>query len=222
MRLTSILFVLISVARPTVSRPYPPSPNDVCEVRRADVRSWRPTDLGPLLALLPPDVQADTGVSVGLEFHHGGARWRRTDLTVEWHVSHRAYLGVMFDSMEQSLARVGLPDARIAGCVPTVPTGWFARTTVDSTTEGLRLSLAIMQPAPRDEIFHVVVTARTPRARATAVTILRKLRAPPNMRLKLSGLLLKESAVASPGGFPGGGPVPCAGAHAARSLSAIR
>ena len=42
------------------------------------------------------------------------------------------------------------------------------------------------------------------------------------MRLKLSGLLLKESAVASPGAFPGGRPVLCAGGHAARSLSAIR
>jgi len=44
----------------------------------------------------------------------------------------------------------------------------------------------------------------------------------PNMRLKLSGLLLKESAVPSPGAPPRGGSVPCAGAHAARSLSAIR
>jgi hypothetical protein len=44
----------------------------------------------------------------------------------------------------------------------------------------------------------------------------------PNMRLKLSGLLLKESAVASPGAPPSGGPLPCAGAHVARSLSAIR
>ena len=44
----------------------------------------------------------------------------------------------------------------------------------------------------------------------------------PNMRLKLSGLLLRESAVASPGPDPRGGPVPCAGTHAARSLSAIR
>jgi len=41
---------------------------------------------------------------------------------------------------------------------------------------------------------------------------------PPNMRLKLSGLLLRESAVASPCGPPRGGPVPCAGQHAARSL----
>jgi hypothetical protein len=44
----------------------------------------------------------------------------------------------------------------------------------------------------------------------------------PNMRLKLSGLLLEESAVASPGDFPSGGPVPCTRGHAARSLSAIR
>jgi hypothetical protein len=44
----------------------------------------------------------------------------------------------------------------------------------------------------------------------------------PNMRLKLSGLLLKESAVASPGAPPRGGPVPCARDHVARSLSAIR
>jgi len=44
----------------------------------------------------------------------------------------------------------------------------------------------------------------------------------PNMRLKLSGLLLRESAVASPGVPRLGGPVPCAGAHAARSLSAVR
>jgi hypothetical protein len=42
------------------------------------------------------------------------------------------------------------------------------------------------------------------------------------MRLKLSGLPLEESAVASPGGPSKGGPVPCAGVHAARSLSAIR
>ncbi len=47
-------------------------------------------------------------------------------------------------------------------------------------------------------------------------------RTPPNLRLKLSGLLLRESAVASLGASPRGGPVPCAGAHAARSLSAIR
>ena len=45
---------------------------------------------------------------------------------------------------------------------------------------------------------------------------------PPNMRLELSGLLLKESAVASPGRPPLGQPVPCASAHAARSLSASR
>ncbi len=44
----------------------------------------------------------------------------------------------------------------------------------------------------------------------------------PNLRLKLSGLLLKESAVALPGAPPGGGPVPCARGHAARRLSAIR
>jgi hypothetical protein len=44
----------------------------------------------------------------------------------------------------------------------------------------------------------------------------------PNMRLKLSGLLLRESAVALPGGPPRGGQVPCARGHAARSLSAIR
>jgi len=42
------------------------------------------------------------------------------------------------------------------------------------------------------------------------------------MRLKLSGLLLKESAVASPAAPLRGGPVPCAHEHAARSLSAIR
>ncbi len=44
----------------------------------------------------------------------------------------------------------------------------------------------------------------------------------PNMRLKLSGLLLRESAVASPGALTLDGPVPCAHQHAARSLSAIR
>jgi hypothetical protein len=44
----------------------------------------------------------------------------------------------------------------------------------------------------------------------------------PNKRLKLSGLLFGESAVASPGPCPRGGPVPCAVGHAARSLSAIR
>ncbi len=44
----------------------------------------------------------------------------------------------------------------------------------------------------------------------------------PNLRLKLSGLLLRESAVASPCAPPVGGPVPCAPGHAARSLSAIR
>ena len=44
----------------------------------------------------------------------------------------------------------------------------------------------------------------------------------PNKRLKLAGLLLRESAVASPPGPPQGGPVPCAGMHGARSLSAIR
>jgi len=42
------------------------------------------------------------------------------------------------------------------------------------------------------------------------------------MRLKLAGLLLRESAVASPGAALRGGPIPCAGKHAARSLSAIR
>jgi hypothetical protein len=40
--------------------------------------------------------------------------------------------------------------------------------------------------------------------------------------LKLSGLLLKEPAVALPDALPQGGPIPCAGLHAARSLSAIR
>ncbi len=44
----------------------------------------------------------------------------------------------------------------------------------------------------------------------------------PNLRLKLSGLFLKESAVASPGALPRGGPVTCARGHVARSLSAIR
>jgi len=44
----------------------------------------------------------------------------------------------------------------------------------------------------------------------------------PNLRLKLTGLLLKESAVASPGAPRWGTALPCAGAHAARSLSAIR
>ena len=44
----------------------------------------------------------------------------------------------------------------------------------------------------------------------------------PNMRLKLAGLLSKESDVPSPGAPPRSGPVPCAGAHVARSLSAIR
>jgi len=37
---------------------------------------------------------------------------------------------------------------------------------------------------------------------------------PPNMRLKLSGLLLDESAVASPGRPWMGGPAPCARKHA--------
>ncbi len=54
------------------------------------------------------------------------------------------------------------------------------------------------------------------------ITANRHARLLPNMRLKLSGLLLRESAVGSPGARPRGGPVPCAGAHAARSLSAIR
>ncbi len=45
---------------------------------------------------------------------------------------------------------------------------------------------------------------------------------PPNLRLKLSGLFLRESAVASPGRPPRGEPVPCAPGHVARSLSAIR
>ncbi len=44
----------------------------------------------------------------------------------------------------------------------------------------------------------------------------------PNLRLKLSGLLLKESAVASPGVLPMQGRAPCASGHVARSLSAIR
>ena len=44
----------------------------------------------------------------------------------------------------------------------------------------------------------------------------------PNKRLKLSSLLLKESAVASPGAPPRSRLVPCARHHAARSLSAIR
>jgi len=43
-----------------------------------------------------------------------------------------------------------------------------------------------------------------------------------NMRLKLSGLLLRETAVPSPGAPPRGGLVPCAREHVARSLSAIR
>ncbi len=43
-----------------------------------------------------------------------------------------------------------------------------------------------------------------------------------NLRLKLSGLLLTESGVASPGAPRRGRLVPCAGAHAARSLSAVR
>jgi len=42
------------------------------------------------------------------------------------------------------------------------------------------------------------------------------------MRLKLSGLLLMESAIASRGAPSRGGPVPCARRHVARSLSAIR
>jgi len=42
------------------------------------------------------------------------------------------------------------------------------------------------------------------------------------MRLKLSGLFSMESAVASPGAPPRGGPAPCACGHVARSLSAIR
>ena len=37
------------------------------------------------------------------------------------------------------------------------------------------------------------------------------------MRLQLSGLSLKESAVASPGAPPRGGPVPCARERVARS-----
>ena len=45
---------------------------------------------------------------------------------------------------------------------------------------------------------------------------------PPNMRLKLSGLLLMESDVASLGRPPRGRPVHCARGHVARSLSAIR
>ncbi len=44
----------------------------------------------------------------------------------------------------------------------------------------------------------------------------------PNLRFKLSDLLLKESAVPSLGVPPRGGLVPCARRHAARSLSAIR
>jgi len=44
----------------------------------------------------------------------------------------------------------------------------------------------------------------------------------PNMRLKLSGLFLKESAVASPDGLLVQGRAPCAYGHVARSLSAIR
>jgi len=44
----------------------------------------------------------------------------------------------------------------------------------------------------------------------------------PNMRLKLSGLFLRESAVRLPGAPLWGRPVPCAGGHVARSLSAIR
>jgi hypothetical protein len=42
------------------------------------------------------------------------------------------------------------------------------------------------------------------------------------MRLKLSGLLVRESAVDSPGTPARGRPVPCARQHVARSLSAIR
>ena len=45
---------------------------------------------------------------------------------------------------------------------------------------------------------------------------------PSNMRLKLSGLFLRESVVASPGALPRSGLVPCARQHVARSLSAIR
>ena len=45
---------------------------------------------------------------------------------------------------------------------------------------------------------------------------------PPNMRLKLTGLLLKESAVPLPGAPPAQGGVPCARGHVARSLSAVR
>ena len=44
----------------------------------------------------------------------------------------------------------------------------------------------------------------------------------PNLRLKLSGLLLRESAVASPGALLRAGPVRCASGHIARSLSTIR
>ena len=46
--------------------------------------------------------------------------------------------------------------------------------------------------------------------------------APPNMRLKLTGLPLRESAVPSPAVRPPQGRAPCAGGHVARSLSAIR
>ena len=47
-------------------------------------------------------------------------------------------------------------------------------------------------------------------------------RAPPNKRLKLSGLPLKESAVPSPDVRRLRARPPCAGGHVARSLSAIR
>ena len=44
----------------------------------------------------------------------------------------------------------------------------------------------------------------------------------PNQRLKLTGLLLKESVAPSPDAFPVQGGAPCARKHVARSLSAIR
>jgi len=43
-----------------------------------------------------------------------------------------------------------------------------------------------------------------------------------NVRLKLSGLLLRDSGVASPCMPPQGGRLPCAREHVARSRSAVR
>jgi hypothetical protein len=49
-----------------------------------------------------------------------------------------------------------------------------------------------------------------------------RLRAPPNMRLKLPGLPLKGIVRSLAAGHQVQGGVPCVSAHVARSLSAIR